>query len=701
MPNGIIPYAVAPPEPPTPTLSGGPDIFDTTRTLMSSPGLPAWSLFVGVVGALLWWLCRPTPATDTGTHRRPAGDNGLRLVAVLAMLVAGAGLVEGARYHPGEVAALVGSVAMLATAVLLLRAGQGAWYPVRDTGRGVLTWLWRDQGGPDRWRWGWLAWLDWCRPARWHRVARLAVLLLASPAIAAFVLVAATLRGTWWAWRWRREVHVPLYASVAKLLAYPPDAGRKWVKARYWDILPDTGGTLRIRLPRTYGASGTDVADTALSKLINRRIPGDWEAHYQLCRYPFAVTFTHAPSPPRFVPFEQVRHAAMSGPDSRPVLGLDMRGEIVRGDLDQEAPHWLFSMKTGAGKSSLLRWLIAQWVRKGVRVTIIDPKRKSQNWAKGLPGVTIVRDVENWFTVVAEFHARMEERYRIADNDDDAVFPREVLVIEELNTFTEKCKIHWKKVKEKGDPTEPPVLTDLTMCLFEGREAMMHVVAVSQRADSNATGGPAARENYGLIGLAQWSPQVWRMLVNTSPRPIPSTNRGRILYVLGGKQTNVQTPYITKEEARAFALSGNQAPAPTVPPSHGPTDGVTLGSVGVTVTVPPGRPHLRVVNTGAEVATVRTEILSGNAPENGAESDPKTTYPPPRPEDRQPRYYTLREAATGEGGQGIVPESYDVLRKQRSVDPEFPAGVEVNGRKRYTADELKYWSRNRAHRKTS
>ncbi|WP_277816914.1 FtsK/SpoIIIE domain-containing protein, partial [Streptomyces sp. CT34] len=254
-----------------------------------------------------------------------------------------------------------------------------------------------------------------------------------------------------------------------------------------------------------------------VSSLVKRRVPGEWEASWD--HRNFKVTFKHPPRPPQKVLFNEVQDIIDALPDSQVLLGLGSRNEKIVLDFEDETPHVGLSVGTGGGKSSTLRNIIVQQIRKGAeKFIIIDPKLISLDCLDGIPEVEIYTEIVEQWAAIAEFALEMERRYQIKKADKSATFPRWFLVMEEQNDFAEESYQTWMDVKDKKDPARPPVFGQLAKSLFKGRQANMNIISVYQRLTARAAGGTELRDQYGAKILARFSPQAWNSLVATTPR---------------------------------------------------------------------------------------------------------------------------------------------------------------------------------------
>lgn len=335
--------------------------------------------------------------------------------------------------------------------------------------------------------------------------------------------------------------------------------------------LPD--GTIRVALP----AVTPDTPD--LQKAILRSVaaklgldPSDVDARWHMVgAEPFA-TFRRAPRPPKKVSFTDVRTAFGVDTSGAPVLGIGAREKVIRVDLDSDAPHLALSMGSGAGKSVLVRAVIAQFLHNGAQVIIADGKRISQSWCKDLPGVTYTRTGAEMHDALIALQAEVDRRNGLVDavaaEDEDSVDvgPRIVFVFEEQGVGVPLLVKHWNAIRDSkaGDPKRSPALDALDFVLMTGRQVRCHVVSVAQMFTvATAGGNPSARENYGLRGLGRATRNAWLMLAPEVGPPYPRSSkvRGRIHIVLAGEATECQCVFMTVREAREWATSG----AVTVP----------------------------------------------------------------------------------------------------------------------------------------
>lgn len=480
-----------------------------------------------------------------------------------------------------------------------------------------------------------------------HRVLFWTVvgLIVAGGVAAAVWVVVAEIR--------RREHHRqwvrPLAAAVAPQLGVSETAAKASLDVpRDFDREGSKG--VRVDLPESWGADQPRkalVAGTVAAKLglvdpdVSWRVAG---AHPHLLVKP-------APRPPKRVDLDDVSAEIASAPDSAPVLGMGRRGQLVSVDLDHESPHVLISAGTGAGKSVLIRAIAAQALAKGAEVTVLDVKRSSHRWARGLPGVTYLCDPGDINDHLVDLAAEADRRQRIVETAGEGahVGTRRLVVAEEMNATTGRVATWWADRRGPGDPKTAPGVKALQELLFMGRTARTHVIASAQLGTARSLGGPEARENFGTRILARYSLNAWRMLVpEVWPAPRSSKHPGRCQVAIAGHAVECQALYLTDDQARHLAT----APAPVVP-----------------------------IHTGARTTT---------PPQ--AQPTPK-----PTPQPEPPLRVVRPPIGLAEAARTIcAPLTLSALRNARKRDEAFPQPVAQRGREHlYSPDALARWRRNR------
>jgi hypothetical protein len=198
----------------------------------------------------------------------------------------------------------------------------------------------------------------------------------------------------------------------------------------------------------------------------------------------------------------------------------------------------------------------------------------------------------------------MRRRNRVArtaarrDGRIDANVGDHLLVVcEELNVMAARLREHWAAQRQPGQPTRSPAIVALNELLFMGRQVKIHVLQASQRAEANAVGGGAARENLvGRVLIGKVQSKTWKMLAGEFEQPPMSLKRGRGFLVTDAVH-EVQAILLSEQEAWDLALAGEV----TVPPYDMPYTGAATGKdivvspgdgAGAPVPVPPAPPLL-------------------------------------------------------------------------------------------------------------
>lgn len=369
-----------------------------------------------------------------------------------------------------------------------------------------------------------------------------------------------------------------------------------------------------------------------------------------------------------------VRELVERAKPSAPLIGLAVGDRPIAFDLDTEAPHLLLSAGTGGAKSSTIRTIAAQLMHHGAICWVIDLKRHSQPWLRGLPGVRYIRDAEDIHEAFIALAAEGERRNRAWDDvplgEQGPQFPRLIVICEELNATFSKLRRYWRSIRTSAEPQLSPAVEGFQDVLFMGRAVQIHVLAITQMATAKDLGGPEARENFVVRILGRYTPNAWKMLVpEISYRPAP-TIPGRVMVCRAGQATETQVVFFDEIEAQQWATSGKRPPAVDVAASQLDRTPVPQGKHPETVAA---SPHLTLVDGAGPV---------------GSHEPPTDTVG-----------VTLAEASA-DRGRAIVAINHHALRQAARRDPEFPGPI---GRKKgkggqadvYDAEALAFWGRNR------
>lgn len=434
-------------------------------------------------------------------------------------------------------------------------------------------------------------------------------------------------------WTLDRKIGRPLYVTAAAITGHDHTANHRNHLTIPRDHAKNPKARITYKLP--YEFEGRPQDTKRLSELFARRLGGEWDMIPHFSAHPPRLEFIPSPAPPASVSFADILPALEKSDSNSVVLGIGTHAAIASINLDSESPHVAITMGTGGGKSSLLRLIVAQLIRHGVRrIDIIDPKRISHDWARNIPGVYIHRTMAEQIKAVHMFRIEMESRYDTLEQESASgrpltEFPRHVLIIEEQNSWINYARQYWKDYRNELTsaersrvPSDPPVIGDLGFILFQGRQSRMNVFSVFQRMSAAASGGGDLRENYYAKLLSRFSPQTWKLLVGTTPVPRSSKINGRAKFVLGEDDKWIQMAFITEDEAKEYAA--------------------------------------------------RASVIIADSDDSPEPDDP----------------VTLREAADAQ----VIPLSYAALRRARNRDAaRFPASVASAAGNAYRPSDLRAW----------
>jgi hypothetical protein len=431
----------------------------------------------------------------------------------------------------------------------------------------------------------------------------------------------------------------------------------------------------RIDLPAAF--TGAEGAASTIAHVVRTKLGlSDARIVYKLEGRRPHLLIQQTPRPPAKVMFAdpEVRELADASRESAPLIGVGPEGARIGVDLDAESPHVLVSASTGGGKSVITRTMGAQMLHHGSQMVVLDFKRHSHKWARGLPNVEYCRDIQDIHDALVMLGKEGHRRNIVVDDwegpeGEEPVGPRLGIILEEANATISKLKRYWQATRHpKLDPKESPAIDALREILFMGRAVRMHVLLVAQSATAAALGGPEVRECFATRILARYTRNAWMMLV-PEVQPIPRSTRhvGRAQVVLGGVASETQVMFMTPAEAREWAVSGVMAPPVNLSGRPAP-DVTSQGHAG------PSTSH-DAVPASRDVTPRLTLVKDGQVPEQAA------------PVPAEPARYTLAAAAR----EGVVSMSADALRQAKRRDPEFP----VSDDGKWTAEQLRKWERNR------
>ena len=316
-----------------------------------------------------------------------------------------------------------------------------------------------------------------------------------------------------------------------------------------------------------------------ISSVISAKIPvANLVESWDLVGEQVTATWTVRRRPPTRATLADLEARWTSLAESEFFVGLGVGGQGHTISLEADSPHIACSAGSGAGKSVLAQLIGVQVLARGGRVVILD-RKGSHRWALGLPNVDYCTTPEKMHAALVELAALADERNARALHEAEGWDPghRVLLIAEELNATFSQLRDFWDEVRGKGDPKVSPAVRGFRNILFMGRAAKVNCFAVAQMLTAVTTGGPEARENFGIRALARYSANAWKMLCPECSMPRASRTLGRWQFVVGGVATEVQVAYLTAREARMFVVkmspetaSGLMAPEVRKSPGQAP-----------------------------------------------------------------------------------------------------------------------------------
>lgn len=434
----------------------------------------------------------------------------------------------------------------------------------------------------------------------------------------------------------------PLRVAVAPTLGAPPTR---------LEVAPDYSKVV-LGLPAAFTGAGKDRDE--VTRAVTSKLPIEApEATWELQGRKPQVTFLRGEPPPRNVLFAEILPEVRKAKPHEIVTGYGRKTALVKISVDVETPHQGVSMGTGEGKSTLARLWAAQMAFHGALLVFLDYKLISHMWARGLPNVAYAGTPQEIHEMCEWLAEEAQRRNKVALHSADIrgnvtgdVGPRIYIIAEELNATQNRLAAFWRAIRGKGEPRRSPASEALDEISFIGRQVRMNQCQIGQRlsvkATSGAGAGADARENLGLLAFHDPSESTWKMLVGDDhPRPAPSGHQGRHQLVTRSEVREFQVAYITEEEARAFATSGNVAI-----PRH---DMPCVGGMSPVAVVPDNVPMLG----------------SGSNPDNVRDIEDNPAAPPGSA--------TLKEMCLA----GVIPRTVIAAQRNSTRDPGHPQPLPV------------------------
>ncbi len=370
---------------------------------------------------------------------------------------------------------------------------------------------------------------------------------------------------------WLLTKLIPVGRVAAPLLQrrFHPREVEQWISVPR-DYREHGAAPVEILLPLSY--AGQARAQATLIKSVGERLGmRDPVARWELEGNAPRLLLSAPVLPPDFVSYADMLHALQRAQEYTFLLGM-AGSEMLSVSLKDDSPHLALSAGSGAGKSELIKLLVAQALHWGWSVLILDWKSESQEWAEQLHGVRYVRDIGALHDTCVSIGDEIEERRLNRAPEQREQRSKVLIVSEEWGITAPLLKSYWDNERALAEPEErrlmplkSPAAEALMKLNFTGRSLGMCQLLVAQRFSARVTNGNAdLRESFTTIFMSRWKAQTFKMLA-PDIRPIPKklTTPGQWLAVTGDEAVRFQAGFWTAEEAREWATSGVQ-------PAHSP-----------------------------------------------------------------------------------------------------------------------------------
>ena len=155
-----------------------------------------------------------------------------------------------------------------------------------------------------------------------------------------------------------------------------------------------------------------------------------------------------------------------------------------------------------------------------------------------------------WIAIAA-WGEDLDDRIDARTKDPTVEFRRDLLVIEEVNQFSEMCDEFWENLPEEDEDVEgtilwkpkrakktPAIWRVIKQGVWEGAFVKKNVLIAGQNIEAQTVKG--VRNSIGMRLLGGYQPQNWKALVGTTPIPPAPPQKGRWCLINGSTQTWVQ-----------------------------------------------------------------------------------------------------------------------------------------------------------------
>lgn len=416
-----------------------------------------------------------------------------------------------------------------------------------------------------------------------------------------------------------------LLATITGTVASAVEAGVTW-NPDYATAKPGDE-VARWVLPRGFKATGGEKSQA--QDVWQSRVGFELVFNWRLADDEPAVVMTRAYELPGIVYLHEVLERVDALPETKTAIGLDDQGELVCWDWGTENPHGLLNAGSRHGKTETEEGMVCQVLRKGGKTTYVDVKRVSIQGLKGLPGLTLCdnpRDMVGIWLAIQAWGDDLDERIDQRTKDPTREFCRDLLVLEEVNQFSEMCDEFWENWPEEDEEWRdtvlwkpkrakrtPPIWRVVKKGVWEGAFCKKNVLIAGQNIEAATIRG--IRNSVGMRLLGGYQPQNWKALVGTTPVPPAPPQKGRWCMINGSTQTWVQALIADLDANKSAAIWRDYARADrrmdgTVPVTQGVTRPFTVTGNG---TVVAGQAVNTLAHTGPVTGSDPRGVLVGLA----------------------------------------------------------------------------------------
>jgi len=271
-----------------------------------------------------------------------------------------------------------------------------------------------------------------------------------------------------------------------------------------------------------------------VERTLSTMLPGRWRARWNLegDSVRFEIRPNLPASIPHPIPLVTNTNLRETYSDLEIPYGIDEDGHTMSW-MPRRNPHLLITGTSGSGKTVTMQGILTELAKRGAQIDVNDAKLIEFIGFKDWPNVRLVStNLEDQVRLIHHAWELQEQRYELIVNgeasEDD--FEPYFLFLDEFADFREAVTDWYADIKQKGDPTKPPVLKKVRSVARKGRTARVHFVVGLQRPDAEFLTGEV-RDNFSArISMGRLSPQgalmMWENASTGVSLPRKSQGRG-------------------------------------------------------------------------------------------------------------------------------------------------------------------------------